>query len=52
MSVVEQQLGLTTLPDGTTIRYAVAGTGPVAIYVPGWVSHLELGWALPDEREF
>jgi len=52
MSVVEQQLGLTTLQDGTTIRYAVVGTGPVAIYVPGWVSHLELGWALPAEREF
>jgi pimeloyl-ACP methyl ester carboxylesterase/DNA-binding CsgD family transcriptional regulator len=28
------------------------GTGPIAIYVPGWVSHLELGWALPTEREF
>lgn len=34
------------------MRYAVAGHGPTAIYVPGWVSHLELGWALPAEREF
>ena len=46
MSLVEQQLGLANLEDGTAIRFAVAGRGPVAIYVPGWVSHLELGWAL------
>jgi len=52
MSFVKQRLGLAGLEDGTTIRYAVVGTGPVAIYVPGWVSHLELGWALPAEREF
>ena len=52
MSLVEQQLGLANLEDGTAIRFAVAGRGPVAIYVPGWVSHLELGWALPAERQF
>ena len=52
MSLVKQRLGLACLADGTTVRYAVVGTGPVAIYVPGWVSHLELGWALPAEREF
>jgi pimeloyl-ACP methyl ester carboxylesterase/DNA-binding CsgD family transcriptional regulator len=52
MWLVKQRLGLASLEDGTTIRYAVVGTGPVAIYVPGWVSHLELGWALPAEREF
>jgi pimeloyl-ACP methyl ester carboxylesterase/DNA-binding CsgD family transcriptional regulator len=52
MSLVEQQLGSAKLEDGTAIRFAVAGSGPVAIYVPGWVSHLELGWALPAERQF
>jgi pimeloyl-ACP methyl ester carboxylesterase len=52
MSLVEQQLGRAELDDGTVIRFATAGAGPVAIYVPGWVSHLELGWALPAEREF
>lgn len=52
MSLVEQRLGLANLGDGTVIRFAVAGRGPVAIYVPGWVSHLELGWALPAERQF
>ena len=52
MWLVEQRLGSADLEDGTTVRFAVAGTGPIAIYVPGWVSHLELGWALPAEREF
>jgi pimeloyl-ACP methyl ester carboxylesterase len=49
---VQQRLGLTTLEDGTTVRFAATGTGPIALYVPGWVSHLELGWAMPAEREF
>jgi len=52
MSLVEQELGVATLQDGTAIRFAVAGRGPSAIYVPGWVSHLELGWAVPAERQF
>jgi pimeloyl-ACP methyl ester carboxylesterase len=49
---VEQRLGVAHLADGTAVRFALAGKGPLAIYVPGWVSHLELGWALPAEREF
>ena len=52
MSLVEQRLGVTDLEDGTKVQFAVVGRGPVAIYVPGWVSHLELGWALPAERQF
>lgn len=52
MWLVEQRLCVANLEDATAVRYAVAGKGPVAIYVPGWVSHLELGWALPAEREF
>jgi pimeloyl-ACP methyl ester carboxylesterase len=52
VELVEQQLREASLADGTTVRFAVAGAGPVAIFVPGWVSHLELGWALPAEREF
>lgn len=52
MGLVEQRLGAARLADGTVVRFAVAGAGPIAIYVPGWVSHLELGWALPAEREF
>ncbi|MCW2540931.1 MAG: transcriptional regulator, LuxR family [Frankiales bacterium] len=52
MGRVEQRLGLANLEDGTGVRFAVTGAGPIAIYVPGWVSHLELGWALPAERAF
>jgi pimeloyl-ACP methyl ester carboxylesterase/DNA-binding CsgD family transcriptional regulator len=52
MGPVEQRLGVVSLEDGTAVRFAVTGSGPTAIYVPGWVSHLELGWALPAERTF
>jgi pimeloyl-ACP methyl ester carboxylesterase len=34
------------------IAYAVAGSGPPLVYVSGWLSHLELSWALPAERAF
>jgi class 3 adenylate cyclase len=31
------------------IAYQVVGAGPVdLVYVPGWVSHVELAWELPD----
>ena len=31
------------------IAYQVVGSGPVdLVYVPGWVSHVELAWELPD----
>src|SRR5579884_1001709 len=31
------------------IAYQVVGDGPVdLLYVPGWVSHVELAWELPD----
>jgi class 3 adenylate cyclase len=34
---------------GLNIAYQVVGEGPVdLVYVPGWVSHVELAWELPD----
>ena len=31
------------------IAYQVVGQGPLDIvYVPGWLSHVELSWELPD----
>ena len=34
---------------GLNIAYQVVGDGPVdLVYVPGWVSHVELAWELPD----
>ena len=36
---------------GVNIAYQVVGDGPVdLVYVPGWVSHLELAWELPRSR--
>ena len=32
---------------GRQVAYAVTGTGPYLLVVPGWLSHLELGWAIP-----
>jgi pimeloyl-ACP methyl ester carboxylesterase/DNA-binding CsgD family transcriptional regulator len=43
-----QRLGTT----GSGIAYAVTGSGPPLVYVSGWLSHLELSWALPPERAF
>jgi pimeloyl-ACP methyl ester carboxylesterase len=49
-SPVEQRLGSTCLSDGTKVAYATAGHGPPLLFIGGWLSHLELGWALPAER--
>src|SRR5581483_11517498 len=35
--------------DGLNIAYQVTGEGPPdLVYVPGWVSHVELAWELPQ----
>jgi pimeloyl-ACP methyl ester carboxylesterase/DNA-binding CsgD family transcriptional regulator len=47
---MEQQLATTTTPDGVEVAYARAGHGPPLLFVGGWLSHLELSWALPAER--
>lgn len=38
------------MPEGRTVAYARSGFGPVLVEVQGWLSHLELGWAIPEER--
>ncbi len=52
MTAVRQQLATTQLADGTEIAYAVAGSGPLLVHAPGWLTHLELSWAMPPERGF
>jgi len=47
---LEQRPGTTCLPDGTKVAYATAGDGPPLLFIGGWLSHLELSWALPAER--
>ncbi len=49
---MEQRLGSTRTPDGLEIAYATAGHGRPLVFVGGWLSHLELSWALPAERAF
>jgi pimeloyl-ACP methyl ester carboxylesterase/DNA-binding CsgD family transcriptional regulator len=40
------------LADGGRVAYALTGSGPFLLVAPGWLSHLELGWAIPAERMF
>jgi len=49
---VGQAIGAVRLAGGTRVAYATSGGGPPLLFVPGWVSHLELGWALAPERRF
>jgi pimeloyl-ACP methyl ester carboxylesterase/DNA-binding CsgD family transcriptional regulator len=49
---VEQRLSTTRTPDGVEVAFASAGHGPPLLFVGGWLSHLELSWALPAERRF
>ena len=37
--------------DDVAIAYTVAGSGPVLLRPPGWVSHLERTWASGAARE-
>lgn len=47
---MQQRIASTRLPDGTSVAYATAGSGPPLLVIGGWLSHLELSWALPPER--
>ena len=52
MAAAGQRRGTAHVEGGGTVAYAVTGTGPVLVVVPGWLSHLELDWSLPAERMF
>lgn len=52
MAARAQRLGTAHLAGHGRVAYAVTGTGPPLLLVPGWLSHLELGWAIPAERMF
>jgi pimeloyl-ACP methyl ester carboxylesterase/DNA-binding CsgD family transcriptional regulator len=47
-----QRLGTADLADGQRVAYAETGAGPALLLVPGWLTHLELSWAIPAERLF
>jgi pimeloyl-ACP methyl ester carboxylesterase len=52
VAAVEQRFGRAPLEDGVRVAYALTGHGPLLLVAPGWLSHLELGWAIPAERMF
>ncbi len=45
---MDQDIRFCTTSDGVRIAYAVAGSGPPLVRVPGWVSHLELDEESPS----
>ncbi len=46
--VMDHQLAYYTRPDGVTIAYTEAGTGPPLILVPGWTTHGGYMWREPS----
>jgi hypothetical protein len=40
------------LAGGGHVAHALTGIGPFLLIASGWLSHLELGWAIPAERMF
>lgn len=48
----EQRWGTAHLEGGEKVAFALTGSGPPLVVVPGWLSHLELGWSIPAERMF
>jgi pimeloyl-ACP methyl ester carboxylesterase/DNA-binding CsgD family transcriptional regulator len=49
---LEQTIDFVQLSDDTRVAYARAGAGPPLVYVAGWLTHLELSWAMPPERRY
>src|SRR3990172_2172917 len=47
---MQQQIHFCTNSDGVRIAYATVGAGPALVSVPGWISHLELDWQIPEGR--
>lgn len=41
---MEKQICFCTSRDGGRIAYSAVGSGPPLVFVPRWVSHLELNW--------
>ena len=49
---MEQQIRFCTTSDGVRIAYATVGQGPPLVWVPGWVSHVELMWEGPYWHQY
>lgn len=49
---MQQRIAKVTTSNGVELAYATVGSGRPIVYVAGWLSHLQLSWALPQERAF
>jgi pimeloyl-ACP methyl ester carboxylesterase len=47
---MDQQIRFCKSFDGTSIAYAVTGTGPPLVKAPHWMTHLEYEWRSPIWR--
>jgi class 3 adenylate cyclase/pimeloyl-ACP methyl ester carboxylesterase len=45
-------VSFTTTADDVRIAYADIGSGPVVVFVRGWITHIELSWNEPNFRRF
>ncbi len=48
MGASEPTFGFAHGPDGRSIAYGWAGSGPPLVMVPGWLSHVTSLWSHPD----
>ena len=49
---MEQQIRFCKTADGVRIAYSTMGEGPAVVWVPGWISHLQLQWEPPAAKPF
>ena len=52
MRTSEQSVRFTRSRDGTTIAYAVSGSGPPLVKAANWLTHLEYDWESPVWRHW
>jgi pimeloyl-ACP methyl ester carboxylesterase len=49
---MEQEIRFCKAADGARIAYSTMGQGPPLVVVPGWISHLQLGWEHPAAQPY
>ena len=49
---MQQSIRLTKTPDGITLAWADAGTGPALVKASNWLTHLEYDWDSPIWRHW
>lgn len=49
---MDQQINSCTTPEGVHLAYSVMGEGQAVVIPPGWVTHLEVEWEIPETRSF